>query len=94
VTVTDSVTGFSYTEDGVSGGTLLAIDTTSNQAGATVGTLPSSTAVTLNGTFRDGADTGFLQASNPLSTQDPATEDLYVLNSQTANSLTLITGNL
>ncbi len=94
VTVTDSVTGFTYTEDGVSGGTLVAIDTTSNQAGATLGTLPSSTAVTLGGTFRDGAGTGFLQASNPLSTQDPATEDLYVLNSQTANSLTLITGNL
>ena len=51
-------------------------------------------AVTLNGTFRDAGDTGFLQAENVLSTQDPATEDLYVLNSQAANSLTRISNNL
>jgi len=94
VSVTDSSTGYQYTEDGVSGGTLVAIDTTSNQAGATIGTLPISTAVSLNGTFRDSQDSGFLQAENPLSTQDPATEDLYLLNSQSADSLTRISNHL
>jgi hypothetical protein len=94
VTVTDSATGFQFTEDGVSGGTLVAIDASSNQAGATIGILPTSTAVTLSGTFRDAGDSGFLQASNPLSTQDPATEDLYVLNSQSVNSLARVTNNL
>jgi hypothetical protein len=94
VSVTDTANGYQYLEDGVSGGTVVAIDATSNQVGATIGTVPSSTAVTLSGTFRDAGDTGFLQAENVLSTQDPATEDLYVLNSQGTNSLTRISDNL
>lgn len=94
VAITDTATGYQYLEDGVSGGTVIAIDATSNQVGATIGTVPGSTAVTLSGTFRDAGDSGFLQAQNVLSTQDPATEDLYVLNSQAANSLTRISNNL
>jgi hypothetical protein len=94
VTVTDQSTGYQYVEDGIGGGSLIAIDTASNQVVATVGTLPVSTATALSGTFRDGAQTGFLEASNALSTQDPATRDLYLLNSQTANSLVRMTGNL
>jgi hypothetical protein len=94
VTVTNQNTGYQYTEDGVGGGSLIAIDTTSNQVMATVGTLPVSTATALTGTFRGSADVGFLEASNALSTQDPATRDLYLLNSQMANTLLRVTSNL
>jgi hypothetical protein len=74
--------------------TLVAIDATSNQPGVTVGNLPASTAVTLSGTFRDSGHSGFLEASNPISTEDPATRDLYLLNSQAAGSLTRVTNSL
>jgi len=94
VTVTNSTTGYQYVEDGVSGGTLVAIDATSNQVGVTVGTLPASTAVSLSGTFRDSGRSGFLEASNALSTEDPVTRDLYLLNSQEAQSLTRVTDSL
>lgn len=94
VTVTNSTTGYQYTEDGVSGGTLVAISTATNQVTTTVGTLPVSSAVTLSGTFRSDSGTGFLEANNPASTQNPATRDLYVLNSGSANSLARVTGNL
>ena len=94
VTVTNATTGCPYVEDGVSGGTLVAIDAGSNQPGVTVGTLPTSTAVTLSGTFRDSDRSGFLEASNALSTEDPATRDLYLLNSQEAESLTRVTDSL
>jgi hypothetical protein len=94
VTVTNAVTGYQYVEDGVSGGTLVAIDAASNQPGVTVGTLPTSSAVTLSGTFRDSGRSGFLEASNPISTEDPATRDLYLLNSQSAGSLTRVTNSL
>jgi hypothetical protein len=94
VVVTNQTTGYQYTEDGIGGASLLAIDTTSNQVLATIGTLPVSTATALSGTFRGSADTGFLEATNPVSTQNPATRDLYLLNSQTPNSLTRVIGNL
>jgi hypothetical protein len=94
VTVADAVNGFTYTEDGVSGGTMIAIDATSNQPVATVGTLPVSTAVSLTGTFRSGDHTGFLDAINPASTQDPATRELYLLNSQGSGSLIRVTNDL
>ncbi len=94
VTVTNATTGYQYVEDGVSGGTLVAIDATSNQPGVTVGTLPASTAVILSGTFRDSGHSGFLEASNAISTEDPATRDLYLLNSQAAGSLTRVTNSL
>lgn len=94
VTVTNATTGYQYVEDGVSGGTLVAIDATSNQPGVTVGTLPASTAVTLSGTFRDSGHSGFLEAANAISTEDPATRDLYLLNSQAVGSLTRVTDSL
>ncbi len=94
VTVTNPATGYQYTEDSVSGGTLVAIDTTSNQVVTTVGTLPVSTATALTGNFRLSSHTGFLEATNPLSTGNPTTRDLYVLNSRDSNSLTRVTGNL
>ena len=94
VTVTNQSTGYQYTEDGVGGGSLVAIDTTSNQVVATVGAIPASTATALTGTFRGSAHVGFLEAANPVSTQNPATRDLYLLNSQTANSLARLSGNL
>jgi len=94
VTVTNPGTGYTYTEDGVGGASLVSIDTASNQVVATVGTLPVSTATALNGTFRGSADTGFLEATNPLSTGNPATRDLYLLNSQTSGGLLRVIGNL
>jgi hypothetical protein len=94
VTVTNPGTGYTYTEDGVGGASLISIDTASNQVVATVGTLPVSTATALTGTFRGSEDTGFLEATNPLSTGNPATRDLYLLDSQTSGSLLRVAGNL
>ncbi len=94
VTVTNATTGEQYVEDGVSGGTLTSIDTTSNQPIATIGTLPAGTATFLSGTFRGYGDTGFIEATTAVSTQDPATRDLYLVNSQGANSLLRVTDNL
>jgi hypothetical protein len=94
VSATDPATGIQYIEDGVGGGSMMAIDATSNQVVATIGVLPTTSATALSGTFRGNGDTGFLEATSPLSTQDPATRDLYLLNSQTTNSLTQVTNNL
>jgi hypothetical protein len=94
VTVTNTSTGYQYIEDGVSGGSMVAIDTTSNEVIATLGALPISTATNMTGTFRDGEHSGFLEAYNALSTEDPATRDLYLLNSQTPASLTRVTNTL
>ena len=77
-----------------SGGSLVAIDAGTNQVGATIGILPVSTATNLSGTFRDGGRSGFLEASNAVSTEDPATRDLYILNSQISNSLSRVTDTL
>ena len=94
VSVSNPSTGYTYVEDAVSGGTLLAIDTATNQFGTPVGTLPPSTATTLSGTFRGPAHVGFLEAANALSTEDPATRDLYLLSSQQSGSLVRLTPNL
>jgi hypothetical protein len=94
VSVVSQSTGYQYTEDGVGGATLVAIDAASNQIVATIGTLPASTATALSGTFRSSVDSGFLESSNPLSTEDPTTRDLYLLNSQSMNSLLRVTQNL
>jgi hypothetical protein len=94
VTVTDPTTGIEYVYDGVSGGTMVGIDTASNQAVATIGTLPTSTATFLTGTFRGYGDTGFLDATTPASTQDPATRDLYLLNARSSMTLEQVTDNL
>lgn len=55
---------------------------TSNQPGVKVRILQASTAVTLSGTFRDSGQSGLLEASNAISTENPATRDLYLFNSQ------------
>jgi len=94
VTVNNATTGVQYVYDGVSGGSLIAIDATSNQVLATIGSVPPGTAMSLSGTFRDSTHSGFLQASNALSTQNPTTMDLYLLNSQSAGSLLQVTDNL
>jgi hypothetical protein len=94
VRVTNTSTGVRYVYDGVSGGSLVAIDAASNQAGAVIGTIAAGNATALSGTFRGSAHTGFLEATNALSTQDPMTRDLYLLNSQGAGSLVRITDNL
>jgi hypothetical protein len=94
VTVTDATSGWVYTADGVSGGTMIAISTSTNQPGATIGTFPTSTATFLTDTFRGNGDTGFIEATTSISTQAPSTRDLYILNSQTAGTLTRITNNL
>ncbi len=94
VTVADPTNGYTYTVDGVSGGTLVAIDTGTNQPGVTIGTMPASHAAWLTGTFRDAGHTGFIEATNAASTNDPATRDLYLLNTQQAGTLARITNNL
>ena len=94
VTVTNTTTGYTYTEDGVSGGTMIGISTATNVPGGTVGTFPTSTAMFLTDTFRGNGDTGFVEATNSISTQGPPTRDLYILNSNTGGSLTRITNNL
>jgi hypothetical protein len=95
VTVSDPATGTTFTEDGLSGGTLLAIDTTTNSVAATIGTFPTSLATSLaTATYRGIDHTLFLQAVTPLSSQDPTSLDLYLLNSRTPNSLVRATSNL
>jgi hypothetical protein len=94
VTVTSPATGETIIDDGVSGGALSAIDTTSNQVVATVGTLPSGTATFLTDTFRGNGHTGFIEASTAISTQAPSSRDLYLLNSQQSNTLLRVTDNL
>jgi hypothetical protein len=93
-TVTSSTTGEQYVEDAISGGTLTSIDTTSNHTIATLGTFPSSTATFASDTFRNSQHTGFIEATNAISTQGPPTRDLYLLNSQTAGTLARVTNNL
>jgi len=94
VTVINPATGEQYVEDGVGGGTLVSIDAASNQIVATIGQLPMSTANFLQGTFRGNGDTGFVEATTAISTQDPLTRDLYLFNSQSADTLTRVTDNL
>ena len=50
--------------------------------------------MSLSGTFRDIDHNGFLEATNPLSTLDPATRDLYVMNTHQSRSLARVTDNL
>jgi hypothetical protein len=92
--VTNSTSGEVYVEDGVSGGDLIAIDTTSNQVVANIGMLPAGTATFLSGTFRGYGHTGFLEATTAISTQAPATRDLYLIDAQGSGSLERVTGNL
>ena len=94
VTVTNPTNGYAYTVDGISGGTLVSIDASTNAVIATLGTLPASKAATLTGTFRDASHAGFMEATNAASTGDPSTRDLYLVNSQIASDLLRATSNL
>jgi hypothetical protein len=76
------------------GGSMIAINTSKNQLGATIGTFPTSKATFVSGTFRGKGDTGFIVATTPISTQEPPTRDLYIFNTNTAGSLTRVTNNL
>jgi hypothetical protein len=94
VSVSSSATGYTYSVDGVAGGTVIPIDTGTNQALAAVGTVRSGSAMFLAATFRSPDHSGYMEASTYTSTQDPATEDLYVVNSHMANTLQAATRNL
>jgi hypothetical protein len=94
VTVTDPASGYAWTVDGVSGGTLVAIPTSTNVPGATIGTLSTSHAMWLTGTFRDAGHTGFIEGTNAASTADPATRVLYLVNTHRSDTLVRITDNL
>ncbi len=94
VSVTNTTTGITTTSDAVSGGTVVAIDASTHQPVVTLGTVPHGNAVSLGGSFRDTAHNGFLEATNALSTGNPATRGLYVLNARQANSFTSVAGNL
>jgi hypothetical protein len=94
VTVTNSTTGEQFVEDAISGGTLVSIDTTSNQPIATLGVLASSNAVFGTDTFRNVQHAGFIEVYNSISTQEPQTRDLYLFNSQAGGTLTRASNNL
>ena len=94
VTATNPTTGYAWTVDGVSGGTIVAIPVATNQPGATIGTLSTSNAMWLTGTFRDAGHTGFIEGSNEASTNDPATRVLYLLNTRQPQTLSRLTPNL
>lgn len=93
VTVTNTTTDEQYVEGGIAGGTLVSIDTTSNQPVATLGVFRSSAAIFGVDTFRNLQHTGFIGLYNEISAQAPQTRDFYLLNSQTANTLTRVTSN-
>jgi hypothetical protein len=93
--VTDPVTGRQYVADSLAGATLSSIDTSTNTTIATLGTFPAGTTATLlEGTARGIGHTVFIEASTQASTQDPATHDLYLVNSASADSLVAVTANL
>jgi hypothetical protein len=94
VTATNPTTGNAWTVDGVSGGTIVAIPTATNQPGAVIGTLSTSHAMWLTGTFRDAGHTGFIEGTNAASTNDPATRVLYLINTHQPDTLLRLTANL
>ncbi|MCK9687863.1 hypothetical protein [Scleromatobacter humisilvae] len=94
VTASDPANGYTYTVDGVSGGTLVAIPTSTNVPGATIGTLSTSHTMWLTGTFRDAGHTGFIEGTNVASTANPSTRALYLLNTHQSDTLIRITPNL
>ena len=94
-TSTEPVTGIQYTAPGLAGATLSSIDPATNTTIATLGSFPATTTATLlDGTVRGIGHALFIEATTQASTQDPATRDLYLLNSQTAGTLTPVAGNL
>jgi len=84
--------GITYTEDGISGATLEVVDTSTNAVTVTLGTLPQGTVMTGTGSFLGPA--GFFDGLNVNSTPDPATRELFYIDTRTANSLQTLTSNL
>lgn len=94
VTVHDSATGWTITDDGVGGGLLLAIDAGSGRVNSMIGTMPASMATGLQADFRSAVHSGFITATSALSTQNPSSQDEYLLNTVFGYSLVRVTGNL
>lgn len=86
--------GVKTTTPALSGGLIEAIDTTTNQVMAAIGTMPSSNATYLTDTFRVLGNVGYLDATNDASTQNPDTRDLYLIEIGGSSSLKRITNNL
>jgi hypothetical protein len=92
VTVADTANGDTYTEDGISGATLEAVDTSTNVVTVTIGTMPAGHIMSGSGTLISSA--GYFDGLNVNSTADPATRELIYIDTSQANSLQVLTSNL
>ena len=92
VTLVSAADGATYTEDGISGATLEAINTSTNAVTVTLGTLPSGTIMNGTGTLTGTA--GYIDGLNVNSTLNPTTRDLLYIDTSAANSLQALTSNL
>ena len=92
VTVTDTANGVAYTEDGISGATLEAVDTTTNAVTVTLGTMP--TGIVMRGTGTLVGTAGYIDGLNVNSTLDPATRELIYVDTSQAGSLYVLASNL
>ena len=92
VTLTNTVNGNTYTEDGISGATLEVLDTATHSITVTLGTLPASTAMQGTGVLIGTA--GYIDGVNVNSTANPTTRDLIYFDTTQANSLFAVTNNL
>jgi hypothetical protein len=89
---TSSVTsssGQTYVAPSLVGGSIIAISTATNAPIAAVGTFGTTTSATaLDGVVHPALGHWFfIDAQHQASTQDPATHDVYLINSQTDGSL-------
>lgn len=94
-TSTNPVTHIAVTAPTLTGGSLVAISTTTNATIATLGTFGTTSATALSGTIH--AQLGhwfFVDASNAASTAVPGTHDVYLVNSQTSGSMVRASNNL
>lgn len=92
VTVTDTASGVTYTEDGISGATLEVVDTTTNAVTVTLGTLP--TGIVMRGTGTLVGTAGYIDGLNVNSSLDPGTRELIYVDTSQAGSLYVLTSNL
>lgn len=81
--------GRTYTAPILTGATIQSISTSTHSVIATVGTFGSTTSATmLDGVVHPTIDHWiFIDAENQASSQDPATHDVYLVNSQVNDSL-------
>jgi hypothetical protein len=92
VTLVSPTSGITFTEDGISGAMLEAIDTSTNVISQELGTLPSGTI--MNGTGTLTGATGYIDGLNVNSTLNPSTRELLYIDTGTPNSLQVLTSNL